>query len=186
MKIAVFCSAVDNLPSHWQQGAEAVGRWIGSHGDQMIYGGVDAGLMSIASRACKAAGGTVVGIVPSRRAAQASPINDVRVPTSDLNDRKGVMQLLSDVYVVLPGGAGTFDEFATCFSYISFTANHHKRIIIYNPDGLYDHLLAQLQVFIDRGLMKASNLDFIDIANNTDDVIAALDRFRSSYNKQSR
>lgn len=181
MKIAVYCSSVENLPASWVEGATVAGRWIGQHGAQMVYGGVDAGLMTDAARACKEAGGTVVGVVPWRRADQASVLNDVRVPASDLNDRKGVMQLLADAFIVLPGGYGTLDEFCTSFAYINFTHNRDKRIILYNPDGLYDPLLAQLHAFVDRGLMPADRLDILEVVTEPADIAAALDRFTQHF-----
>ena len=181
MKIAVYCSSVENLPPRWIEGAVVTGRWIGEHGAQMVYGGVDAGLMTDAARACKKAGGTVVGVVPWRRADQASCLNDVRVPASDLNDRKGVMQLLADAFVVLPGGYGTLDEFCTSFSYINFTHHRDKRIIVYNPDGLYDNLLAQLRVFVERGLMGADRLDILEVVTEPPEIAAALDRFTEHF-----
>ncbi len=177
MKITVYCSSVENLPEQWQLSAELVGRWIGEHGAQLVYGGVNAGLMTIVARACKEAGGTVVGVVPQRRIDRASPLNDVRVPASDLNDRKGVMQLLGDVFVVLPGGYGTLDEFATSFSYINFNILRDKRIIIYNADGLYDHLLAQLQMFVDRGLMAADRLEILKVVDSPEAIVSTLDEF---------
>ncbi|MDE6288141.1 MAG: TIGR00730 family Rossman fold protein, partial [Muribaculaceae bacterium] len=63
MKIAVYCSSVENLPASWVEGAVVTGRWIAEHGAQLVYGGVDAGLMTDTARACKEAGGTVVGVV---------------------------------------------------------------------------------------------------------------------------
>lgn len=181
MKIAVYCSSMDNLPENWQEGARAVGAWIGQNKFQLVYGGVDAGLMCVAARACKNNGGTVVGIVPTRRANLASPFNDVRVPTADLNDRKGVMQLLSDTFVVLPGGYGTLDEFAASFGYINFTMRRDKRIILFNPDGVFDHLLAQLQHFVDCGLMKAKLLDTLIVATTIDELIEALEHCKKDF-----
>ncbi len=181
MKIAVYCSAAENLPAHWQKGAEIVGNWIGKHNAQLVYGGVNAGLMTVTARACKDAGGTVVGVVPQRRSSQASPLNDVRVPTSDLNDRKGVMQLLADAFIVLPGGYGTLDEFATSFSYINFNLHRDKRIIIYNPDGLYDHLLAQLNKFVELKLMDAERLDILRIATSHEQLIEYLEQINSGH-----
>ena len=44
--IAVYCSAVADLPEHWQRGARATGAWIGARRATLVYGGVDAGLMT--------------------------------------------------------------------------------------------------------------------------------------------
>lgn len=175
MKIAVYCSSTENLPEVWQRAAWAVGHWIGEHKSQLIYGGVDAGLMRVVAGACKESGGTVVGIVPSRRANMESPFNDLSVPTADLNDRKRVMQLLADTVVVLPGGYGTLDEFATSFAYINFTLQRSKRLILLNSEGIYDPLLAQLQLMIDRGLMNADRMSVMVVANTTEELIQALD-----------
>lgn len=186
MKIAVYCSSMDNLPDNWQEGARAVGTWIGKNKFQLVYGGVDAGLMCVAARACKNAGGTVVGIVPTRRANQASPFNDVRVPTADLNDRKGVMQLLSDVFVVLPGGYGTLDEFAASFGYINFTMRRDKRVILFNPDGIFDPLLAQLKLFVEHGLMTTAPLEALIVATTVDQLIEALDQRKKQHSQQQK
>lgn len=186
MKIAVYCSSMDTLPEKWAAGASVTGRWIADHGAEMVYGGVDAGLMTIAARACKEAGGKVVGVVPWRRADRASELNDVRVSTSDLNERKGVMQLLADAFVVLPGGYGTLDEFATSFSYINFTHHRDKRIILYNPDGLYDNLIEQLHVFVKHGLMDSDRLDILDVVTEPDQIAVALDNFMAMCAKPAK
>lgn len=181
MKIAVYCSSADNLPDTWVAGAMATGEWIARNHADMVFGGVDAGLMTITARACKEAGGNVVGIVPWRRADIASQFNDVRISAADLNERKAMMQLLADAFVVLPGGYGTLDEFATTFSYINFTHHRDKRIIVFNPDNLFDCLLQQLKVFVDKGVMTADRLDILDVVTTPQGIIEALDRFAASF-----
>lgn len=173
--IAVYCSAVDGLPAKWQEGARVTGHWIGSHGAMLVYGGVEAGLMTIVARETKESGGRVVGVVPSRRREWSSPYNDIVVPTSDLNERKGTMQLLADAFVVLPGGYGTLDEFSTSFSYINFSEQSGKRILIYNPDGLYDPLLEQLRRMIDAGLLRPAAMEVISVVAEPERIAEALD-----------
>ena len=174
--IAVYCSAVDGLPEHWQEGARVTGRWIGRHGAMLVYGGVEAGLMTIVARETKECGGRVVGVVPSRRRDWSSPYNDIVVPTSDLNERKGTMQLLADAFVVLPGGYGTLDEFSTSFSYINFSEQPGKHIIIFNPDGLYDPLLEQLRRMVDAGLLRAEAMNVLRVVTEPAGIADALDQ----------
>lgn len=121
------------------------------------------------------AGGRVVGVVPTRRRDWASPYNDIVVPTSDLNERKGTMQLLADAFVVLPGGYGTLDEFSTSFSYINFTDQPDKHIVLFNPDGLYDPLLEQLQRMVDAGLLRPSAMDILRVVTEPEQITEALD-----------
>ena len=178
MRIAVYCSSRDNLPSQWRESAAAVGRWIGENGSELVYGGVDLGLMHTVADATRTAGGRITGVVPLRRADMAFAGNDVNIPTAELTDRKNVMQLLADVFVVLPGGYGTLDEFASAFAYINFGSLNHKQIVLFNPDGLFDHLVAQLNVMVERGLMSASLIDSLTVARDTDELLSALDNLK--------
>lgn len=174
--IAVYCSAAAGLPEHWQEGARVTGDWIGLRKATLVYGGVDAGLMTTVSRATHMAGGRVVGVVPTRRREWACEYNDIVVPTSDLNERKGTMQLLADAFVVLPGGYGTLDEFSTSFSYINFTDQPDKHIVLYNPDSLYDPLLEQLRRMVDAGLLRPEAMDILTVVTEPAAIAEALDR----------
>lgn len=182
MNITVYCSSVDGLPQLWQDGARSVGQWIGAHGAQLVYGGIDSGLMHQVADAARRSGATVVGVVPSRKRGAASALNNVTIATEDLSDRKGTMQVLADVFVVLPGGYGTIDELAGAFSYLNFT-QQYRPLIIFNPDGVFDHLLAQLRNSCAQGLMHDGRLDIIHEAKTVDALMAALDNTLSLKNR---
>lgn len=175
MRIVVYCSSVDNLPEQWQQAAAEVGAWTASIGACLVYGGVHSGLMHIAAQAAKDGGGEVVGIVPARRLRHASPLNDIKVPTSDLNDRKGVMQMLGDAFIVLPGGYGTLDEFTTSFSYLNFT-RQKRPIIIVNLDGIFDPIMSQFALMVERGLMQEHAMSLLTEVKTLEEL---QKRFRS-------
>lgn len=183
MNIVVYCSSADRLPADWQDAAAAVGDWIGSHGACLIYGGVRKGLMQIVAEATHNAGGQVVGVVPARRLSDAYELNDVKVPSNDLNDRKGIMQVLGDVYVVLPGGYGTLDEFAATFSYLNFT-RQHRPIIVLNSDGIYDHIIRQYTRMAAVGLMAHSCLELITEVHSVAELTAALTRAVNNNDKK--
>ena len=175
MNVVVYCSSADRLPADWQAAAAAVGEWIGKNDACLVYGGVRKGLMQIVAEATHTAGGQVVGVVPARRFSDASELNDVKVPSNDLNDRKSIMQILGDVYVVLPGGYGTLDEFSSTFSYLNFT-RQHRPIIVLNTDGLYDPIIQQLARMSAIGLMPEANLDIITEVRSVAELTAALSR----------
>ena len=59
MKIAVYCSAKDRIPSDYLALGDALGAWIAESGHTLVYGGATGGLMSRVSDAAKAAGGRV-------------------------------------------------------------------------------------------------------------------------------
>lgn len=174
-KIAVYCSAAESLPVAWVEAAAQLGYWIGSADATLIYGGVDAGLMRVVARSVKISGkGHIIGVVPMLRSNMASPLNDVEIPAEGLADRKANMQLMADVFVVLPGGYGTLDEMISTLSYLSFNQITDKSIILYNPDGLYDATLQQFNTMIERGLMKTQCLDCLEVVATADEIIEKL------------
>ena len=91
MRIAVYCSARQNIAVEYQEAASAVGHSIGAGGHTLIYGGLSLGLMDIVSRPTKKAGGRIVGIVPVSRTGLTSDINDETIQVADLNERKARM-----------------------------------------------------------------------------------------------
>lgn len=182
MRVVVYCSAAEALPDHWREGAAAIGRWIGERGATLVYGGVNAGLMTETAAAARAAGARIVGVVPVRRSNMASPLNDIQISVADLNERKATMELLGDVFVVLPGGYGTLDELASTFAYINFTKQIGKHIVIYNPDGIFDPLMTQLDLMAEAGLMRPASRDVIITTATPAQTIAQLDRLLYIHN----
>ena len=73
------------------------------------------------------------------------------------------------------GGYGTLDEFSTSFSYINFTDQPDKHIVLFNPDGLYDPLLEQLQRMVDAGLLRPSAMDILRVVTEPEQITEALD-----------
>ena len=62
--VCVYCGAKAGNDSAFAETAREVGRWIGHHGGQLVYGGGRNGLMGIVADATLAGGGRVVGIIP--------------------------------------------------------------------------------------------------------------------------
>lgn len=164
MRIAVYCSSKDDISEVYKRDAETVGRCVASLGATMVYGGLDLGMMRVAAKAAKDSGGRVVGIVPIKRREHINPINDENVLALDLNDRKAKMELMSDIFVVLAGGYGTLDEWVSTFSFLTFTEDLKKPIIVLNRDGLYNPTLEQLKVMVDHSLLDSRQLCRIKVA----------------------
>lgn len=64
MKIGVYLSSKDHLPSSYVEAAQQVGSFIGSEGHTLVYGGARKGLMEVLAQSVKQAGGRVYGMVP--------------------------------------------------------------------------------------------------------------------------
>ena len=79
MKIGVFCSANNQIDAAYFRLTEELGRWAAKKGHQIVFGGVNQGLMECLAKAVKEAGGQTLGVVPS--------IVEETGRTSQYNDR---------------------------------------------------------------------------------------------------
>lgn len=161
MRIVVYCSSKENIPQSYKDDAALIGNYIGINRHTLVYGGIALGLMEITAAAAHRAGGRVVGVVPVTKKQMSHKINDEDVLACDLNDRKAKMMMMGDLFIVLPGGYGTLDELVSTFSLLTFTGDTRKRIIVLNRDGIFNPILSQLQLMVDRGMMPAEHLSRI-------------------------
>ena len=179
MKVVVYCSANPNLPQEIVDIAAALGRWIGEGGHSLVYGGVDAGLMHVTALAARDAGcRSVVGIVPEMFKHRADPLCTELVLSRDLNHRKAMLIERGDVFVVLPGGLGTLDEWVSTLSHLMVEGivegGSGRPIIVVNHNGMYD---AQAQQFRNIAQSQYSRSPLIAssiLVNNSQELINKL------------
>ena len=146
MRIAVYCSAKAGLPQNLIDDARTLGNWIGRNGHQLVYGGLQLGLMNEVASAAKKAGALVMGVVPQNRMANIHPDNTVNLFCADLHERKQMMEENADVFVALDGGIGTLDEIFAALASMTFFCEP-KPIFMLNRDGIFNpitHLMANL------------------------------------------
>ncbi len=175
MRICVFCSANDSLDSEIVAQTSALGRWAAANGHTIVFGGNDSGLMHAVSLAARDGGGRLVGVVPHviEQRGKLSPYLDVHIPCETLSDRKDLMVLQSDAFVVLPGGIGTLDELFTVASSAGL-GYHSKPIIIYNMCGFWDSLLQMLDDLEQRGVIRGHWRDAIRVVTTLEELAAAI------------
>lgn len=162
MKIAVFCSANNNIVSKYEEAAEALGKWIGVQGHALVYGGSNTGLMECVARASHDAGAMVIGVVPSilEKGGRVSDYIDVEIPCDNLSDRKDLMLAQCDIAIALPGGIGTLDELFSMAA--SRTIGYHtKKVILYNINGFWNPLIAMLDDLQQKGMIRGHYTDGI-------------------------
>ena len=171
MKICVFCSANRQLDSEFFTMTEELGCWAAENGHSIVFGGVNMGLMECVAKATKEAGGHTIGVVPTiiEKTGRLSDYVDVEIPCDNLNDRKQLMQDMSDVFIALPGGIGTLDEIFTIAS--SATIGYHQKpVILYNMKGFWDSLIQMLDDLHTKGVTRKQWRTYIKVANSLDEV----------------
>lgn len=153
MNITVYLGANDGNDPLYLEEACRLGRWIGSSGHTMVYGGSACGLMGALARSALEAGGKVIGVEPQffiDRAVQLNGLTELII-TPDMAQRKAKMIELGDAFIAFPGGTGTLEEITEVMSKVSLR-HLDAPCILYNLNGYYDSLRALLQHMIEKGL----------------------------------
>jgi uncharacterized protein (TIGR00730 family) len=155
--ICVFCgSRSGNNPAH-ASAARAFGQAIARHGWRLVYGAGDVGLMGEVARSAQAAGADTFGVIPVHLLNAEVGKRDLTtfVVTEDMHERKKVMFMNSDAIVVLPGGAGSLDEFFEVLTWAQIGL-HGKPIFLLDVDGYWQPLLALIDHTVTEGFADPS------------------------------
>jgi uncharacterized protein (TIGR00730 family) len=152
--VCVYCGSRPGENPAFVQAAHEVGRWIGEHSGQLVYGGGRGGLMGVVAEATRLAGGRVVGVIPQALVDKelANRECDELHIVQTMHERKAMMAERSDAFVALPGGIGTFEELFEVWTWRQL-GYHGKPLGLLNVEGYYDGLLAFLRTSVHSGFM---------------------------------
>ncbi len=182
--VCVFCgSSFGNDPA-FAEAARAIGTGIAKMGYSLVFGGGGLGLMGEVARAVLAGGSDIQGIMPGFLQAlepEVSP-QEKLIVTPHLQERKNLMLQMSDAFLVLPGGLGTFDEFFEVATEAQL-AVHAKPIIVVNVNGYFDALDAMLHATVEKGFAKPIILKLYYLADGPE---AALEILEGALNAPAR
>ena len=177
MKICVFCSSSDNLDAKYVEAAKALGKTIAARGHELVFGGYDKGLMGDVANAAVAAGGHVFGVTTTGLTAKGRAIVEgiENVEEPDLSTRIKHMVRMSDAFVTLPGGLGTFEEFISVMSQIK-AGELKATCALLDDDGYFKPLVEMLDLSCETGLNSCDWRAFCDVFATPDDIIDWLEK----------
>lgn len=175
-KIAVFCSASDDIAPVFKEKAKELGAWLGQHHKWLVYGGSNTGLMESLAQSAKENGAMIMGAVPTKleEHGRVSDLLDVTFHSVNLSDRKDIMVQESEVMVALPGGIGTLDEVFHVMASCSI-GYHDKKVIFYNVDGFWDELLHFLGKLEELHFAHHPLSNFYEVANTLEELTRLLE-----------
>jgi hypothetical protein len=143
--ICVFCGSSDGVAAEYLEAAERTGAAIARRGARVVYGGGGTGLMRAVADGALRSGGQVIGVLTEQLntpALRHDGLTERRVvPT--MHERKALMASLSDGFVALPGGIGTFEELFEILAWAQLGI-HHRPIGLLDTRGYYSPLRAAL------------------------------------------
>ena len=157
ISLCVFCGSRLGAKPGYAQAAAELGRAIARNGWRLVYGAGDVGMMGEVARAAADAGASRLGVIPVHLLGQEAKerSGETMVVTEDMHERKKVMFMNSDAIAVLPGGAGSLDEFFEVLTWAQIGL-HRKPIFLIDVDGYWQPLLALIDHVIAEGFADAS------------------------------
>ena len=176
--VCVYCGSSPGSDPAYIAAAETLGRGIAEAGWRMIYGAGDVGLMGASARACIAAGGDVIGVIPHHlRFVEREAMGLIAtIRTETMHERKKVMFSTADAFFVLPGGPGTLDETIETLTWQQLGL-HEKPLTLVDIDGYWQPFLALMDHMAERQFMKDAFKDYYQVAPSPE---AALEGMRAA------
>jgi uncharacterized protein (TIGR00730 family) len=143
--ICVYCSANDAIDHRYLDLAAAVGTAIAARGWGLVSGGGSVSMMGAVARAVRAGGGYTVGVIPQKLIDMEVADHDAQelIVTTDMRQRKAIMDDRADAFLALPGGIGTLEELMEVWT-ARHLRMHAKPVVALDPWDDYSNLRAQV------------------------------------------
>jgi uncharacterized protein (TIGR00725 family) len=161
-RICVFCGSSPGARPEYAQAVRQLGQALADRDIGLVYGGGRVGLMGEIAESALKAGGEVIGVVPQGlvdKELAFTELSDLRVVPS-MHERKALMVELSDAFIALPGGLGTFEEFFE----------------VLNVAGYFAALMSFLDHAVDEQFIKPEHRSILLIDESSE---ALLDRIEA-------
>jgi len=173
--VCVYCGSKPGHDPRYAAVAREVGQWIGQHGGQLVYGGGRNGLMGLIADSTRAAGGRVVGVIPSalvEREWAHEGCDELHV-VDTMHERKRMMMDRADAFLALPGGIGTFEELFEVWAWRQL-GYHDKPIGILSSLGYYERMMAFMQEVVREGFMGDWQMDLVQLGEEAAPLLRQL------------
>lgn len=144
-KVCVYCSANEAIDPRYFDLAAEVGTAIAARGWGLVSGGGSVSMMGAVARAVREGGGYTVGVIPQKLIEMevADHDADELIVTTDMRQRKAIMDDRADAFLALPGGIGTLEELMEVWT-ARHLRMHAKPVVALDPWDDYSHLRAQI------------------------------------------
>jgi uncharacterized protein (TIGR00730 family) len=179
-KICVFCGSNLGTNPVYQSAAADLGRLLVARDIELVYGAGNIGLMGVLADSVLAAGGRVIGVIPESLVAREvahQGLTKLHVVKS-MHERKALMSDLSDGFIALPGGYGTFEEFCEVVTW-SQLGIQAKPCGLLNVSGYYDPLLELFDRAVSEGFLPEHNRKLVLADTEPEQLLERMARFQS-------
>jgi len=177
--IAVFCGSSEGNSPYIIEQAEQLGLRLAKENISLVYGAAKIGIMGKIARASLDNNGVVIGVIPEfLKLKEVVHLGLTELITTDnMHQRKLKMHELSDGFITLPGGFGTFEELFEIITWAQLGL-HQKPIGLLNCNGFYDDLISMLETMVANGFLKMDNLELLIVDADIDALLYKMKTFK--------
>jgi len=175
--ICVYCGSADNIHPDYRLAGRLMGRMLAESGIRLIFGGGKTGVMGAVADGALEAGGEVIGVIVesmNKPALAHAGLTRLEV-TLTIHERKARMYSLSDGYIALPGGFGTFDELFETVTWGQIGV-HEKPIGLLNVRNYFDPLMAMVMHAEREGFVFPEHRQMLCLADTPQDLLACMEK----------
>jgi uncharacterized protein (TIGR00730 family) len=177
-RICVFCGSLSGAREVYSEQARALGRAMAERGIGLVYGGGGVGMMGAVADAVIEARGEVIGVIPYSLASKERARRDIDMRVvNTMHERKAIMAELSDAFIAMPGGFGTFEEVMETITWGQLGI-HRKPVGLLNIAGYYDPLLTMIDRAIEEGFILPSYRKLFVASTEIDELFDLMRRFQ--------
>ena len=184
-RVCVFCGSSEGSRPIYAEAARRIGEEIARRGLGLVYGGGKVGLMGAVADAALAAGGEVVGVMPDALVSKEighEGLAELHVVGS-MHERKKTMADLSDGFVALPGGYGTFEEFLEVLSWAQLSI-HEKPCALLDVAGYWKPLVSLFDRAVAEGFVRPGHRSLVLAGEDPSRLLDAMEHYAPPAEKK--
>ena len=180
MKVCIFAASSNSLDSIYYSEAKSLGKLLAQSGHTLIYGGSERGIMRACADGITEQGGKLIGIAPTffRDAGVISSRCSEVIYTHTMSERKQKMEDLSDAFIVMPGGIGTFDEFFETITLKQLNV-HSKPLALLNTEGYFNEMILMLKAAAEKGFLGKNCLNLFQVCSSPAEAVRYIENASS-------
>ena len=178
-RVCVFCGSKTGIRPLYAEVAGQLGSHLAGRGHDLVYGGGATGLMGVVADSILEAGGQAIGVIPRSMATRevAHPGLTRMHVVGTMHERKALMAELSDAFVALPGGYGTFEELLEMITWAQLGI-HRKPVGLLNAGGYFDPLVEMFDRAVREGFVRPKYRSLCRVRAGVDELLSELESGR--------
>ena len=177
--VAVFCGSSEGNDTKIISQAILLGETLAKREITLVYGAAKIGIMGKVAKGALNHKGKVIGVIPEflkKKEVVHLGLHEL-ITTDNMHERKLKIHELSDGFIALPGGFGTFEELFEIITWAQLGL-HQKPIGLLNSNGFYDDLIKMLETMTVKGFLKMDNLELLIIDDSIDSLLDKMTNFK--------